>query len=102
MLAERLDEFRERVGQPVVIASGLRCSTWNKEQGGEPDSRHLTGRAVDLRCTDPVTRYLYLAVILTWPSEYAPFVEVSPHHIHWDLDWRDPVAMQPMLILGTG
>lgn len=99
-LAERLDDFRTRVGQAVVLASGLRCAAWNKEQGGEPNSRHLTGRAVDIRCTTPFERRLYLGTILTWPSEYAPFVEVSPHHIHFDLDYRQPTY--PWLILGAG
>ena len=100
-LAELLDDLRDRVQRPLIIASGLRCATWNKEQGGEPDSRHLTGRAVDLRVTDPFERWLLLAAILIRPSEEAPFVEVSPHHIHWDLDFRN-ANKDPMLILGTG
>lgn len=100
LMAERLDELRDRVRQPIIIASGLRCAYWNQQQGGEKDSRHLTGRAVDLRCTTPFERRLLVSTILTWPSEYMPFVEVSPHHIHCDLDWRVPEF--PWLILGTG
>ena len=95
-----LDNLRDRVGRPIVIASGLRCAAWNRVQGGEPDSRHLKGRAVDIRCTDPRERWLLLAAILMRPSEEAPFVEVSPRHIHWDLDFRLPG--EPMLILGSG
>lgn len=100
-MQERLDEFRTQVGQPVVLSSGLRCATWNQEQGGELDSRHLTGRAIDLRCTTPFERRLYLNVLCTWPSEYAPFIEVSPRHVHFDLDWRNP-QHEPLLILGAG
>lgn len=100
-LGELLDQLRETVQRPIIINSGLRCAYWNKLQGGEPDSRHVTGRAVDLRCTDAHERWVLLAALLMRPSEEAPFVEVSPHHIHWDLDWRNP-DKRPLLILGGG
>lgn len=100
LLAERLDELRDRLGRPVIISSGLRCAHWNRLQGGEPNSRHCIGRAVDLRCTDSRERYALLAAIFAWPSEMMPFLEISPHHIHMDLDYRTPGV--PMLILGAG
>ena len=98
---DMLDNLRDRVGRPIVIASGLRCAHWNTVQGGAPNSQHLTGRAVDIRCTDPTERWILLAAILMRPSEEAPFVEVAPHHVHWDLDFRTP-DKSPMLILGPG
>ncbi len=36
-------------GFPVVIISGRRSSDTNRSVGGAPNSRHLTGRAVDLQ-----------------------------------------------------
>lgn len=101
LLAEMLDNLRDQLHRPLIISSALRCAYWNKLQGGEPDSRHLTGRAVDLQCRDASLRWVLLAAILMRPSDEAPFVEVSPHHIHWDLDFRG-TEKEPMLILGTG
>lgn len=42
------DEIRERAGVPLNVNSGLRCPKWNAIQGGVANSRHVTGRAVDL------------------------------------------------------
>lgn len=42
------DEIRRRAGVPLRVNSGLRCTEWNKIQGGVANSRHCTGRAVDL------------------------------------------------------
>lgn len=42
------DEIRRRAGVPLRVNSGLRCTQWNRIQGGVANSRHLTGRAVDL------------------------------------------------------
>lgn len=96
-LADRLDELRERLGRPVILTSGLRCTYWNNRQGGEPDSRHLTGRAVDIGCAAPLERRPLVATILLWPSEYMPYVKLEPHHVHMDLDDR---GSGPMLDLG--
>lgn len=45
----RLDEIREGYGKPIYVNSGYRCEELNKEVGGEEDSYHLKGLAVDLR-----------------------------------------------------
>lgn len=42
------DEIREHFGQPCIVNSGTRCTTHNKKVGGVANSRHLTGKAVDL------------------------------------------------------
>jgi uncharacterized protein YcbK (DUF882 family) len=31
----------------AIITSGNRCVEWNKKQGGQPKSKHLTGKAID-------------------------------------------------------
>lgn len=49
-LVRILDEYREEVGFPVYINSGVRCKTHNAAVGGEDNSRHLYGDAVDARC----------------------------------------------------
>jgi peptidoglycan hydrolase-like protein with peptidoglycan-binding domain len=44
------DEIRHRLGKPLNVNSGLRCSVWNQKQGGVSNSQHLYGTAVDLGC----------------------------------------------------
>jgi len=48
---ERLTIARWHAGVPFVLNSAFRCPAWNAhpDVGGEPDSYHLRGRAVDIR-----------------------------------------------------
>jgi len=43
------DRARAHFGAPATVVSGLRCETHNVRVGGVANSRHLTGRAIDLR-----------------------------------------------------
>lgn len=60
-LVRILDEIRDRVGRPVYINSGIRCSRHNAspDVGGASDSRHLYGDAADIRCPGVAPRTLY-------------------------------------------
>jgi len=53
---------RERFDSPVYILSAARCSKHNAVIGGASRSKHLTGRAVDIRVKDvaPIEVYSYL------------------------------------------
>jgi hypothetical protein len=42
-----MQKVRTRYGVPININSGYRTNTWNAKVGGLPQSRHLTGEAVD-------------------------------------------------------
>lgn len=42
------DEIRMHFGQACIVNSGTRCTSHNKKVGGVSNSRHLTGKAVDL------------------------------------------------------
>lgn len=55
----KLDAFRERVGEPVYINSGVRCAAHNAAVGGADDSRHLYGDAADIRCDGKTPEQLY-------------------------------------------
>lgn len=44
------DEIRHRLGKPVPVNSGLRCSVHNANEGGVSNSQHLYGTAADLGC----------------------------------------------------
>ena len=43
--------IREHFGVPVIITSGIRCSTHNANVGGVVNSRHKLGKAMDLYVT---------------------------------------------------
>lgn len=55
----KLDAFRERVGEPVYVNSGIRCAAHNAAVGGAKDSRHLYGDAADIRCNGKTPEQLY-------------------------------------------
>ena len=98
-LAERLDALRESLGRPLIITSGIRCADWNAHEGGAPDSKHLTGEAVDIACQDDRLRYELVRHLLIRPEVWFPFIEFAPHHCHIDVVDR---GTGPMLMLGSG
>ena len=58
-LVRFLDDFREAVGLPVYVNSGVRCLAHNTAVGGAPQSRHLQGDAADISCPGKTPKELY-------------------------------------------
>lgn len=48
LLGERLDIYREALGEPIIINSGFRSPKLNVAVGGSKTSHHCKGDAVDL------------------------------------------------------
>lgn len=48
-LVAMLDVLRNKIGKPVIINSGYRTPTRNKEVGGAKYSYHMRGMAADIR-----------------------------------------------------
>lgn len=48
LLAERLDIYREALGEPITVNSGYRCPDLNVAVGGSKTSHHCKGDAADL------------------------------------------------------
>ena len=44
-----VQQLRDVDGRPIVLTSGYRCPKGNSAVGGEQDSYHMSGRAVDIR-----------------------------------------------------
>ena len=88
-LMAMLDIARGKAGVPFFITSGLRTAEQNSGlQNAVSDSSHLTGHAVDLLCTDSVTRFAMLSGLLE-----AGFnrLGIYKNHIHCDNDpSKDP------------
>lgn len=80
----RLDTARVRCGFPWKVTSGLRTASANIATGGAPKSKHLTGEAVDIACTDSAKRYAIVAAAI---QAGIKGIEVCDRHVH--LDNRD-------------
>lgn len=67
-LVSILEGVREALNKPIVINSGCRCEKQNAEAGGKPNSAHLTGEAVDIKCSTSnyrfklIHEFLYIGV----------------------------------------
>ena len=87
-LLERLDQLREAVGRPLVIASGYRCPAHNAAEGGVSDSAHTLGLAVDIKIGSGQERFDLLSRILR--GYFFKRVGIAKTFIHVDLDESKP------------
>lgn len=76
-----LQLVRIHFNQPVVITSGYRCETHNKNVGGAPKSKHVEGIAADIKVKniDPDQVYHFLDSI--FPNCYGIGLYKSWVHI---------------------
>jgi len=81
-LLTRLEALRRMLGQPLIVTSGARCETHNREVGGKPASWHLKGMAVDISCVDSDLRceIIRLAALLGFNG-----IGIAKTFIHLDL-----------------
>jgi zinc D-Ala-D-Ala carboxypeptidase len=71
----------------IFVTSGFRTPDHNAEIGGSANSSHLKGLAIDLSCSDSVTRYsiIYWALIAGFRR-----IGIGSKHIHLDIDQNKP------------
>lgn len=84
MLVEMLDKARDLAMTPFKINSGYRTPEHNLTVGGEPNSAHIRGLAVDLACTNDTKRSMMLKGLLDCGTPV--FIEIAQAHIHVDID----------------
>ncbi len=51
-LVEKVEQLRVRLGKPLMLNDGYRCTKHNQEVGGVPNSYHTQGLAADVRTTN--------------------------------------------------
>lgn len=86
--AFKLDALRLELGFPLVINCGVRCRFHNAAVGGEDDSQHLYGRAVDI--ASPSGAHMWGTVALAIKRGFTG-IGIKKHMIH--LDTRPGPAM---------
>ena len=63
-LRKRWNDLYGDGDDPIIINSGFRSPEVNKAVGGVPNSNHLTGCAVDIRCIGMEQALRYAAILL--------------------------------------
>jgi len=48
LLLQKMKGLRQKIGKPVMITSGYRCTCYNEQVGGVKTSYHLLGMAADI------------------------------------------------------
>jgi uncharacterized protein YcbK (DUF882 family) len=83
--------LRRELRAPVVIRSGCRCASHNREVNGAPHSRHLIGRAADI--VSPAASPAELAARLDQIARGRGGIIEYPGFVHLDSrtgqPWRD-------------
>lgn len=86
-LVEIADRAVDHFGKPFDpardLVSGLRCPTHNQNEGGVANSRHLRGKALDIRVPG-VTAAQLLAFLRTQPIRYA--YAINDTNVHFDVE----------------
>lgn len=91
-LVELLQRMRWRIGLPIYVTSGFRCSSHNTEVGGTNGSLHIFGLAADIQSSGLRPRELADVA----DNCGAGGIGVYPRHVHvdvgekrrWDGDYR--------------
>lgn len=78
-----LDILRSEIGKPVIITSGYRTPTRNKEVGGAKYSYHMRGMAADIRVNGMTPKELANKLNKIVPDECGIIVYKS--WVHFDV-----------------
>ena len=81
---ELAEQARLYFGKPGIIVSGLRCKQHNSAVGGVVNSRHLCGKAVDLRIQG-VKAIDLLTYLQTQPGVRYAYA-INGTNVHFDID----------------
>ena len=77
-----LEPARLMVG-PIIINSGFRCETVNRQVGGVKNSQHLIGQAADIRPKDPAQFATLVDFLKNWEYTDQLLTGKGWLHISW-------------------
>ena len=78
------DAARAHFGRPAHVVSGLRCERWNKHEGGEANSQHMYGEAIDLRIDGVDSETLRQFVASQSGHRYS--YRINSTNVHFDIN----------------
>ena len=67
-----LDRIRLAAGRPIVVTSGCRCETHNRNEGGVKDSNHTHGTAADIQCRGVSANALWQLIRVMYKEKKLP------------------------------
>lgn len=83
-VVEIADDAREHFNAEAKVISGLRCKIHNANEGGVSNSRHMSGKAIDLRIKG-VSADSLLAHVKSRPGvRYA--YKINSTNVHFDVE----------------
>ena len=85
-----LELVRYHYNSPVIVTSGYRCETHNKNVGGAPKSKHVEGIAADIKVKGFEPDEVYHFLCETFPESYGiglydnwVHLDVRPNKARW-------------------
>lgn len=84
---ERLDKMRDSMGMPLSVVSGFRTPAHNNAVGGEPNSAHLRGLAVDFAAIGSSSR---AAIVIAAVRAGFNRIGIGTSFVHLDADTSLP------------
>ena len=88
-LVMALDMARKEARVPFTVSSGCRCKNHNSRVGGEIDSAHLSGHAVDIAVQGSKHRMAVVKALM----RYFDRIGVDKNFIHVDNDPDKPTGV---------
>ena len=83
-LVRAADGVRKHFGAPAHLSSGVRCQTHNANVGGEANSRHLLGKAMDFRVEGKTAAQVLEHVQKLPQIRYA--YAIDENYVHMDVE----------------
>lgn len=78
---EAIEEIRERSGVPMHINSAFRSQEYEFSKGRSGNSYHCVGCAIDIACTNSVSRYKLIEACMHFGKLS---MVIHPTYIHFD------------------
>jgi peptidoglycan hydrolase-like protein with peptidoglycan-binding domain len=78
------DAAREHFGAEAVVISGLRCEVHNANEGGVKNSRHKSGKAIDMRI-----KGVTADALLAWMNKQSGVryaYKINSTNVHFDVE----------------
>lgn len=86
-LANQLQILRNHIGKPIVINSGYRSPSHNKNVGGAKNSQHVLGKAADIRIAGMTSREVYNTIekLINSGDMLQGGLGYYPNFVHYDI-----------------